>query len=317
MRTRLYLSLSVALALVLGAAPVLAQGAGQSAPGAAGKALKAALTKNITSGAGSIQQSFFDNLKGNLGKNLGSKAGDKAFDEFQRQNLTKNDVQKLMNGNTTTSEAKKWFGTSRKQVGKVEKSIDEAVEQKDKDCFFGILIVVMVGDFGMDPTADFCKQAAGAKETISKEEFDKLANSNVSTKSVGAIFGFGSKDDCKFMQEILNAMLSSCFVQHPMMKSMGMDKEGEYSKEDFPPLEKGMPGADMDKDAIPGGMPCDLELPPCPFMPGKFEDMLKKCGEGEDGKEGKPKPGDEEQPKPPKKPKGKKKKDQESDEEGQ
>jgi len=298
--------LSLSLGLVLCTAPVLAQGAGQSTPGAAGQALKQALGKNITSGAGSIQQSFFDNLKGNLGTNLGTKQGDKAFDKFQRQNLSTNDVEKLINGGASKSEVKKWFGTSRPQTDKVRKSLDDAVEQKNKDGFFGILIIVMVGDFGMDPTADFCKQAGGTKETISKEQLEKLLKSNVSTKSVGEIFGLDSKEDCKFMQEILNAMKSGPFVQHPMMKSMGMGTAGKYDKADFPKLEKGMPGANLDKDATPGGFVCDFDLPPCPFFSGSFKDMLKKCGAGKDDKSS-----DEETPKPEKKGKQAKKKERE------
>ena len=293
--------LSLSLALLLLAVPTFAQGAGQGSSGAVGKALKDTLKKGLTSSAGNIQQSFFDNLKNNLDKNAGTQQGQKLYSKLQRQNLSSKDVQKLMNGGTTTSEVKKWFGASRKQLPKVEKSIDQAVDQKNKDGFFGILIIVMVGDFGLDPSAEFCQQAGGARETISKEEFEKLVKSNVSTNSISDVFGFESKDDCKFMQEILNAMQSSCFCQHPMLESMGMGQPGKFDPSKFPPLEKGMPGADMPEDAMPGGMPCDSELPPCGFMGESFKEMLKKCGEGE--------------PKP-EKPKKKKKGEKESEEEG-
>ena len=92
MRTLLTLSLG----LVLAAAPAFAQGAGGSSTGAIGKALKDALNKNMTAGPGAIQESFFDNLKGGLCDKLGDKQGDKLYSKFQRQNLSKGDVSKLM-----------------------------------------------------------------------------------------------------------------------------------------------------------------------------------------------------------------------------
>ena len=287
---------SISLALLLVSAPAFAQGAGGSAPGAAGQALKNSLGKNTTAGPGAIQKDFLSNLKGGLSDKLGKKAGGKLFDNLQNESLSSNDVQKLMNGNTTKSQMKNWFGANNRQIDKVEKSVDGAVDQKNRSGFFGILIIVMVGDFGVDPSADFASQCAGAKNELDADMFKKLCAGNVSTSTIKDAFGLDSKSDCKFMQQILNSMQSSPFAQHPMMQSMGMGSGGKYDKKKFPSLDEGMPGFDMEKEGLAGGLECDFELPPCPFLSGSFEDLLKKCKEqvkqeeGGDEAKGKPKP---------------------------
>ncbi|MHC4938748.1 MAG: hypothetical protein ACYTHK_07255 [Planctomycetota bacterium] len=279
------------LALLLFSIPALAQGAGGSSQGAVGQALKSALKQNTTAGPGAIQQSFFDSLQKSLNDKFGKKTASKLMNNMQGKSLSKNDVQKFMNGLATKSQVKDWFGASRKQMGKLEQSVDDAVAEKNRNGFFGIMIIVMVVDFGMDPSADFCSQACGAKEELDEEAFKKLCSGNVSTNNIKDAFGFGSKDDCKFMQEILNAMQSSPFAQHPMMQSMGMGKGGKFDPSKFPSLGEGMPGFGMEGFEA-GGMACDFELPPCPFLDGSFEDMMKKCEKEAEEAEGpeKPKP---------------------------
>ncbi|MEM8884008.1 MAG: hypothetical protein AAGD14_08070 [Planctomycetota bacterium] len=264
------------LVLAFWAGPALAQGALGRPVGKAGQALRDALTRNLNAGPGAIQKDFFGNLEEQLVKQLGSKKGAKYFANLQKQTISTNDVQKLMNGQATRSQMADWFSASRPSLSKLEQAVDDTVAQKNRDGFFGILIIVMVQDFGMDPTADFCAQVGGAKEELDEKMLKKLVTGNVSTSTIEKAFGLESKQDCKFMQEILNAVQSSPFVQHPMMTSLGMGG-GKFVKSAFPTLEPGMPGAGMDEEKGAGGMPCDFDLPPCPFMPESFSETMKSC----------------------------------------
>ena len=289
MNTRTILTLSLGLFLV--AAPVYAQGAGGgSSKGMVGNALKQAMNTNGTSGPGGIQKSFMNNLQGNLQNKLGKKRGGKAYSNLQNSALSSTDATKLLNGQATKSQLKKWFGTSRGQVDEVKKSVDGAVSQKNKDGFFGMLNSIMTKDYGVDASGDFASQACGAKMTITPEQLKKLTGGNSSVKVITSIFGFGSKDDSKFMQKILNSLQSSGMGSHPMMSSLGMGggKKGgkrDYDKDDFPKLTEGMSGFGMDEQTggLAGGLPCDFEMPPCPFFDGSFKDLLEKCGKKDDG----------------------------------
>ena len=286
-------TLSLLLFLALLASDALAQGgAGGSTQGAVGKALRDALKNQTVSGPGAIQDSFMKQLSGGLSDKLGQKTGGKMMNTLQNQSLSSTDVQKLMNGGATKSQLQDWFGASRKQLPKVEGAVDGAVDAKNRSGFFGILIIVMVGDFGVDPTSDFASQCGGAKDEMSPEDFAKLRAGNVSTSTIGDAFGLESKQDCEFMQEILNAMKNCPFVQHPMLSSMGMGQKGKFDPSKFPALSEGNPGFGMDPTQGAGGMPCDFELPPCPFMAGSFDDHMKSCKKK--AAEGSPKP--EEQP---------------------
>ncbi len=285
---------SLSLAILLVGSPVFAQGAGGSSKGKGGQALKDLLSKQGTSGPGNIQQSFMQNLQKNLKQQAGPKTGGKLFNNLQNSALSSKDATKLINGNVTKSQMKNWFGASRKYTDDIEKSIDGAVEQKNKDGFFGMLNATMTKDYGVDPSGDFAAQACGAKGGIDMASLKKLTSGNTSVKSISSIFGFKSKGDSKFMQKILNSLLGSGMGKHPMMKSLGMAGGGQSGKKGgksgfdmskFPKLSKGMPGFGMDEKTggLAGGLPCDFELPPCPFFEGSFKDLLKKCGKKGDG----------------------------------
>ena len=249
------------------------------------------LSKQGTSGPGNIQQSFMSNLKKNLQQQAGPKAGGKLYNNLQNSALSSKDATNLINGNVTNSQMKKWFGASRKYTDDIEKSIDGAVEQKNKDGFFGMLNLTMTKDYGVDPSGDFASQACGAKDGIDADSLKKLAGGNTSVKTISSIFGFKSKGDSKFMQQILNSLLGSGMGKHPMMKSLGMggskkgSKSSGFDMSKFPKLSEGMPGFGMDEKTggLAGGLPCDFELPPCPFFEGSFKDLLKKCGKKGDG----------------------------------
>jgi hypothetical protein len=307
---------AVVLGLALTSSPAVAQGgAGGSSQGKIAASLQASLAKKTTAGPGAVQSSFFGGLSGQLTSGFGKKTSAKMMTSLRSQSLVSKDVTKLMNGGATKSQLKKWFGASRSQVGKVDKALDGAVDEKNRNGFFGMLMSIMSKDFGIDPTSDFASQCGSAKEEIDKDMFKKLCSGDVSTKTIEEAFGLKAKDDCKFMQEILNSLKSSPMTQHPMMSSLGMGKSGgSLDKSKFPKLTKGMAGFCGSKEGDAGGFACDFKLPPCPFFEGSFSDLLKGCKTGKD-EEGDDEDPDDKTPKPDK-PKAKpgKKKGKDADE---
>jgi hypothetical protein len=146
--------------------------------------------------------------------------------------------------------------------------------------FFGIMIFIMVVDFDLDPTSEFCSQACGARDEVSDENFEKLLKGNVSVKVIMIVFGFESKDDGKFMQEIMNGMQQSPFGSHPMAQSMGMGGSGGFDPSKFPTMGEGMPGFGGEfQGGMAGGMPFDQKMPPCPYYGANLEELLGEQAE--------------------------------------
>jgi len=240
------------------------------------EALKDALARRATAGPGAIQQEFLDVLRASLEKRAGKERAKKMLDRLKTRSISALDVRKLMNGGATTSQVQEWFGAGGRSLPKVEAAVADAVDAKERSGYFGILLHIMVRDFGIDPTADFCAQVIGAKDELSRDEFRKLCRGNVSTGTVKKAFGLTARDDCKFMQDILLALQNSPLVRHPMLESLGLGRDGTYDRKEFPPLQDGMRGHGMEGDAA-GGLACDLSLPPCPHLPGTFAGVLKAC----------------------------------------
>lgn len=270
----------VAAALLLAGGVVLAQGAGA---GSSKKTIAEELRASATAGPGYIQGEFVSDLSNGLEQRFGEERSKQMLDRLGQSGLDSQGVCGLMNGQTTTSGLQDLFGARRSELPGLEDALGEAVDGKNRKMFFGIMIFVMVVDFDVDADAEFCRQAFGAQGEMSKESFDKLTRGNVSTNTIGEAFGFQDKSDCKFMQEILNAMMSSVFMQHPMGASMGMgggQPLTEQQRGQFPQLGEGMPGFPAPgsgfENGTAGGLPFDMEMPPCPFAGGNLKDFFSE-----------------------------------------
>ena len=280
----------LAAVMVLGVV-ALAQGAGA---GAGKETIAKTLIEEATAGPGYIQEDFVNSVGTGLTEQFGEKRADQMLESLGNRDLSEKDVLRLMNGTTTKSGLQDMFGASRSELSRLEKVLDGAVDDKNRKMFVGVMVVVMVVEFDVDPGSDFCKQACGARDEMDSDSFQKMLKGNVSSSTIQDAFGMSDKGDCKFMQEILNQMMQSMFFQHPMAQSMGMNRGKPLSKEDmsqFGELSEGMagfPGADSPfAEGTAGGMPFDMEMPPCPFAAGNFKSMFGETeGEGEDGGEG-------------------------------
>ena len=274
----------LAAVMVLGGL-ALAQGAGA---GAGKETIAQKMIKEATAGPGYIQQDFVNSVGTGLTEQFGEKRADQMLETLGGQNLSDKDALGLMNGTTTKSGMQDMFGASRSELSRLERVLEGAVDDKNRKMFVGVMVVVMVVEFDVDPGSDFCKQACGARDEMDSDSFQKMLKGNVSSSTIQDAFGMSDKGDCKFMQEILNQMMQSMFFQHPMAQSMGMNRGKPLSKEDmsqFGDLSEGMagfPGGDSPfAEGMAGGMPFDMEMPPCPFAGGNFKSMFgEKEGDG-------------------------------------
>jgi len=261
--------------LVLTATALLAGGIafGQgAASGTAKKTIAEQLRDNATAGPGYIQGDFVSHLSTGLTQRFGEDRSQQMIQQLDQSGLDSKGVISLMNGQTTSSGLENMFGASRSELSSVEAAVGDAVDSKNRSMFFGIMIYVMVVDFDVDADAEFCQQAFGAETEMSKDALTRLTRGNVSTSSIQEAFGFQDKSDCKFMQDVLNAMMSSAFVRHPMAASLGMGGGKTLSDQDrsqFPQLMEGMPGFPSAgsgfENGTAGGLPYDRAMPPCPY----------------------------------------------------
>jgi hypothetical protein len=231
--------------------------------------------RGSVAGPGFIQDEFFAGLSGELEDSFGERRRGEMLATLADQDLEGKDVLKVMNGQLTKSQMKDYFGAKRSEMDELEKSLGESIKDKDQCFFFGIMFSTMVGDFDVDPTGEFCKQALGAKDELSDENWEKLLKGNVSKNTLKDCFGFSDKEDLSFMQEIVNGMKSSGMFNHPMCESMGLGDKKKMRGKDFPRFEKGNAGFGGNKDGKAGGLDCDLELPPCPFMGSNMDERLE------------------------------------------
>ncbi|MGH7162614.1 MAG: hypothetical protein ACREID_03950 [Planctomycetota bacterium] len=271
------------LTSILGAALLagvaLGQGAGGNDRGIVGDAIHDQLRKDSLAGPGFVQNDFLSGLAENLQSQFGEERGQELYDNLKDEQLGAGDLVELMNGDATKSELQDYFDCGQSDLPRLEAAVEETVEDKDRKICFGVIVFIMVIDLDCDPKGDFCQQIAGAQEEISDENFEKLCKGNVSTKVLGECFGLESKDDMKFMQEVLNALMSSAFVQHPLAKSLGMGKEGQYDRSQFPKLGEGMPGFGGEYDSgTAGGFPFDKGMPPCPYMGDNMDSLFPDAG---------------------------------------
>lgn len=281
--------LTVLLSGLLLAGVAAAQGAGG---GGANQTIGQQLRNQGVAGPGYIQTDFLKDLGTQLTDDFGADKSNKLMGNLDSNQPSSDEVLKLMNGQTTNSDIQEMFGVGQSEAPRINESVQQTVEKKDRKMFFGIVIFIACCDFDVSADSDFLKQIAGGKDALSKESFDKLLKGNVSTKTVGECFGLSDKDDQKFMQDILNAVWKSAFVQHPMAQSLGAGQKGGaamggFDPKMFPTLGEGMPGFGGDfAGGEAGGLPFDMKLPPCPFMGENLDKILPSCPKPEGGDTG-------------------------------
>ncbi len=264
------------LCLVLALCTVaLGQGAGGAEKGKAGKSATDAAKKSLLSGAGYVQKDFLKGLREELGAEFGKQKGESLFEGLKKRDLSSDQTLDLMNGKTTTSALEDMFGTGKGDTERVDKAVKKCVAKKDKKLFFGLLLFLMMTEFGLDGSSDLCEQAAGAREEISDDSFKKLKRGNCSNKTIEEAFGLEKKSDCEMMQEILKMLMSSSMLCHPMCQSLGMAGGKKFDPSKCPPCEEGMPGSEEEFACGEAeGFPFDKEMPPCPFAGENAEEIF-------------------------------------------
>ena len=229
--------------------------------------------ENGTASAAYVQDDFFNHLKENLAEGFSKSRSQRMMARLAKQDPSGSDVLELMNGSCSNKELREHFGASRGDTDRVRKALDETVREKDKNAFFGIMADVMIGNRGFDPSADFAKQAFGAKDEISDEMLEKIIKRrNTSRTTIKKAFGFTDDDDVKDMAGIVRETMASDLMTHPMLKSLGLGKGKSFDKRKFGKLTKHNAGYNSFKDGTAGGLPVDPKLPPVPY----FGDNLEK-----------------------------------------
>jgi len=265
------------LAIILSTAFLAASASAQGAGGGGKQTIAEQIKKESMAGAGYVQKDFLGGLGSKLTDAFGKTKGEKYLETLsENPDVSPEDLLDLMNGEVTESEIQKMFGAPKSDSDRLEKCVKDEVKEKNKCVFFGIVVVIAVCDFGVDPTADFAKQICGSREEITDEEMQKLQLKNFSKKTIEECFGFKGEEDQDFMQQILNALGSSPFLSHPLAKSLGMAGKKAFSRDDFPKLGEGMPGFGGEfESGEAGGCPFPKDLPPCPFF---GENLGALCG---------------------------------------
>lgn len=232
-----------------------------------------------TAGPGYIQQGFLDTLQKTLEEKFGKERGDELAQDLKDEKLSPQEVMNLLNGKMTGGQLSNACNATKGEGERLEAAVEEAVGDKDKKCFFGILVIIVVCDSKTEDE-DFLKQMCKGMEGMDQGSADRLMRGDVSTGAIEDCFGFSDKDMCKQMQEALNKLRSSPLANHPMCESMGIGKKGKFNPEDFAKPAEGMPGCgDEFAGGEAGGLPFDCKLPPLPFA----GENMGFCGGEEDG----------------------------------
>jgi len=234
----------------------------------AGKAAPAKeVRENATASAAYVQDAFVQNLRDNLAERFSKDRSRKMIAAMSAQEFSSSDVIGLMNGRGTDKKLRGWFGANRAETERVREALNKTVREKEKGGFFGIMTDVMIGDFGVDPSAEFAQQACGARDEIAGDSMKKLLAGNISKRTVEEAFGFSDTADQKFMQDILRRTMQTDFVAHPMLQSMGLSKGRAFDARRFRrKLTKSNAGYGSFADGTAGGLPVDPKLPPFPYF---------------------------------------------------
>lgn len=224
------------------------------------------MQKGCMASTGFVASEFLKDLEKQLTDQFGKERAAEMMKAFAAAKLKPRDSLGLLNGKATKSDLKAWFKIKDRELEGCQKSLEHAVDEKDKNLFFGLMFQVMTGDFDVDPTGEFCKQACGAKDEMKKATWEKLKQGNRSKRTLTEGFGFSNKDDLKFLQDIINRVMESPMLNHPMCESMGLGNARQFSKDDFPEMGQGMAGFGEHQDGRAGGQPFPADMPPCPFF---------------------------------------------------
>ena len=231
------------------------------------------LSKKVVASAGYIQEQFVKQLTASLGEQFDLVRAKKMLTHLVELDVEARDVAKIMNLRVSKKDIERFFGVSRRRsVDRAKEALKATVEEKDKRIFFGVMLYVMLTEFEIDPTSEFCQQACGALDSLESDDFKKLRET-ASTRMIGKVFGFRHQRDRKDMQEILRKTRDSVFMTHPMGESIGLRSRKRFDRRKFPKLDPKMTGANNAyKDGKAGGLPFDITMPPCPFL---GEDAVK------------------------------------------
>ncbi len=238
-------------------------------------------------GPGFVQKDFMGGLQGKLEKKFGEKKGKQLFENMQSSGATAKDTTDLMNGESSKKDLKELFGCGSGDAKKIKGLVDDQVDDKNKKMFFGVIIIILVEEMGMDSSGDFMQQVAEGGNEINPDDLEKLMKGNFSTKLMSVIFGFGHKDDQKTMQSACNQAAGSSMMKHPLAGSMpfGENQGGSFDPSSFMQGGEGMPGfGEGFEGGMCGGMPFPSELPPMPFMGENMGEIFESCKAKEKGK---------------------------------
>jgi len=259
-------------ALLLGG---VALGQGQQS-----NALARELREKGVAGPGFVQESFLGGLKTRLEERFGEKRGGSMFDGFVRRGarMKRDDVRRLLNGQATKSQMRAWFG--KRNLSGVRAVVDGVVLDKDMRLFFGILLFEMIDGFGLDPSAEFCRQVNHARDEMTEKDFRRILVGGITENLVERAFGFTDGEDQKFMKKILRSTRGSRYFTHPLCDSMPIGSTRGFEPRRFPAIRKGKGKKEQGyEDGLAGGLPFDNALPFVPFYGRNIEQIYEQIHE--------------------------------------
>lgn len=240
-----------------------------------GEQTTARLLHESTAGPGFIQQEFVASLWQELADAFSPERADRMVATLRRQKLKPRHVMQLLNGQVTRSTLKNYFGVGGREIERVDKAVENAVDTKNRSLFFGVMLYTMLKEFDVNPTAEFCKQTCAARTELDDDDFRQLRTKVRSRKLIAKCFKLEDREDQKFMREILMRMQELPFFGHPICASLGSGLG--YHPRRFPKLAAGMPGhGDEFAKGEAGGLPFDPELAPCPFFGSNIDKYFRR-----------------------------------------
>lgn len=232
--------------------------------------------QEATAGPGYLQSRFFARLEDGFDEEFTEPRTAQMFRVLRGRGLKAREIVRLMNGHATRSGLQRMFGMRRRELSRARRVIDATVDRKNRRLFFGVLAIVMIGEFDVDPTSPFLKQVLGARDELDDDEFRSLRVGTRSTRSMREYFDLRSREDQKFMLRVLDRVRDSFYMNHPLCESLGLGSARDYDAAEFPKLADGMPGSEATyAEGKAAGLPFDRDLPPLPFVGERVDELLE------------------------------------------